>query len=103
MAAQTSPPLRCAVGMPAQQPAIEMPESDRMALDCITATGKGMYEQALQVGSQPGGEMSIERPNFATASDDEIKRYLQGLWQWPNTTETDMERHTRELKDAERE
>jgi hypothetical protein len=45
--------------------------------------------------------MSIERPNFATASDDEMKRYLQGLWQWPDTT--DMERHTRELKDAERE
>lgn len=45
--------------------------------------------------------MPVERPDFATASDYDMKVYLQGLWQWPDTT--DMQRNMREIEGAERE
>lgn len=38
--------------------------------------------------------MPVERPSFATATDYEMKSYLQACWQWADT---------RGIDDAERE
>jgi hypothetical protein len=45
--------------------------------------------------------MPVERPNFATATDNDMKRYLQELWMWPDIN--DMDRNMRNIEDAERE
>ena len=56
------------------------------------------YPPALLLES---AEMPVEQPNFATASDDDMKRYLRGLWQWLD--ESDIHRNMRNIKDAEQE